>query len=214
MRNEVGDVELLCLLREGSAKGYELLIRRYDRLLFRTARAILVDDAEAQDAVQETYLRAFTRLSSFRGDASLRTWLSRVVINQALERRRKAGRVIFWDEDVHMDHSDMASSIADSLAAQSSKSPENEAARKELCMQLKRAIDLLPPIYRYVFILRAVQELNVKQTSVALAISADVVKTRYLRARGMLRTSIRNSDRTSSASGSHCDILTGWRGEP
>ncbi|MET0544451.1 MAG: RNA polymerase sigma factor, partial [Variovorax sp.] len=157
-----------------------------NRLLFRAARGIVGDDAEAQDAVQETYLRAFLALDAFRGESTLATWLVRIAINQALGQQRKLGRLVYWDEDPGVEESDMsAKNPADSTQQ---NTPEDEAARNELRHRLEQAIDLLPPIYRCVFLLRAVQGLSVEDTAASLQVSQDVVKTRYLRARGLLRT--------------------------
>jgi len=184
------DAELLALLRQGSTAAYESLIRRYNRLLFRAARGIAADDAEAQDAVQEAWLRAFTALDSFRGQSALATWLVRIAINEALQQQRRLGRLVLWDEDVPLEESEMPSTSADPFATATSESPEQSAARQQVRLQLESAIDLLPPIYRCVFILRAVQDLSVEETAEALRVSAEVVRTRYLRARGMLRASL------------------------
>ena len=173
-----GEPELLARLRAGQADAFAQLMRRYNRLLFRAARGILADDAEAQDAVQEGYLSAFLALDAFRGDASLGTWLTRIVINQALGRQRKLGKVVFLDEGL-LFHEESA--MADD------HTPEATASRNELRQRLEAAIDLLPPIYRCVFILRAVADLSVEDTAASLSVSQDVVKTRYLRARAMLR---------------------------
>ena len=171
--------ELLARLRAGQADAFAQLMRRYNRLLFRAARGILDDDAEAQDAVQEGYLSAFLALDDFRGDASLGTWLTRIVINQALGRQRKLGKVVFLDEGLLLHE--------ESAMADDHHAPEATASRNELRRRLEAAIDLLPPIYRCVFILRAVADLSVEDTAASLRVSQDVVKTRYLRARAMLR---------------------------
>ncbi|RYY82129.1 MAG: RNA polymerase sigma factor, partial [Comamonadaceae bacterium] len=189
-REMAGDAELLVALRQGQAGAYERLMRRYNRLLFRTARGIVHDDAEAQDAVQEAYLRAFTALDTFRGQSTLATWLVRIVINQALQQQRRLGRLVRWDEHLPMEDSDMPAQPADPLDAACPEDPEQAAARQQVRRQLEAAIDVLPPIYRCVFMLRAVQELSVEETADALRLSADVVKTRYLRARGMLRSTL------------------------
>ena len=94
MEVERAEAELLELLRQGQSTGYELLMRRYNRLLFRAARGIVLDDAEAEGAVQEAYLRAFASLHAFREDCALGTWLVRIVIDQALRQQRKLGRVL------------------------------------------------------------------------------------------------------------------------
>jgi RNA polymerase sigma-70 factor (ECF subfamily) len=186
------DAGLLVLLRQGQASAYEQLMRRYNRLLFRAARGIVGDDAEAQDAVQETYLRAFLALDRFRGESSLATWLVRIAINQALTQQRKLGRLVLWDEDGAGEESDMPPK--GSAQATQPSTPEDEAARNELRRRLEAAIDLLPPIYRCVFILRAVQGLSVEDTADSLQVSTDVVKTRFLRARGLLRTRLGADD--------------------
>jgi RNA polymerase sigma-70 factor (ECF subfamily) len=175
---------LLAALRQGQAKAFEQLMRRYNRLLFRSARGIVRDDAEAQDAVQETYLRAFLALAGFRGDASLGTWLTRIVINQALSQQRKLGRVVLWNEDFSAGESEMP---MDPTASTEVPTPEDEVARLQVRRRLQEALDLLPPIYRSVFMLRAVEGLGVEDTALALEVSQDVVKTRFLRARAMLR---------------------------
>jgi RNA polymerase sigma-70 factor (ECF subfamily) len=184
---EGDDASLLALLRQGQVQAYALLMRRYNRLLFRAARGIVPDDAEAQDAVQETWLRAFTALHGFRGDASLATWLVRIVINQALQQQRKLGRLVLWDADAPTEDSEMPSTPAGTSHADLQESAEAAAARQQLRRRLQDAIDVLPPIYRCVFILRAVEDLSVEETADALQVSEDVVKTRYLRARALLR---------------------------
>jgi RNA polymerase sigma-70 factor, ECF subfamily len=208
-RVPAGDEErlLLAALRQGQAQAFEQLMRRYNRLLFRAARGILHDDAEAQDAVQETWLRAFQGLASFRGDASLATWLTRIAIHQALDQQRKLGRIVLWDTDPAQED-EMPRNLSD-LAAQP-PSPEQELARQEVRRRIEQAIDLLPPIYRAVFILRAVHGLSVEDTALALQVSADVVKTRYLRARAMLRDELDFDPETEAAwlhdfAGTRCD---------
>ncbi|HYD76598.1 RNA polymerase sigma factor [Ramlibacter sp.] len=178
------DSGLLAELRQGQARAFEQLMRRYNRRLFRAARGIVRDDAEAQDAVQEGYLHAFQSLHSFRGDSSIGTWLTRIVINQALTQQRRYGRIVLWSEDAdeegEMPHQQ----------DQPARSAEEEFARRELRERLQQAVDLLPPIYRSVFILRSVEGMSVEETAQALRVSNDVVKTRLLRARAMLRDTL------------------------
>jgi RNA polymerase sigma-70 factor, ECF subfamily len=183
-----GADELHAAMRHPEARGFENLMRRYNRQLFRAARGIVGNDAEAQDVVQETWLRAFTGLETFRGDASVPTWLTRIAINQALTQQRKLGRLVLWDSDAATEESEMPShhDPRDRIAA----SPEDELARTQLRRQLVEAVDTLPPIYRSVFMLRAVEGLGVDDTASALQVSADVVKTRFLRARAMLRAAL------------------------
>jgi RNA polymerase sigma-70 factor, ECF subfamily len=201
------DLRLLAGLRQGQARAFEQLMRRYNRLLYRAARGILHDDAEAQDVVQETWLRAFQGLASFRGDASLATWLTRIAIHQALDQHRKLGRMVLWDGDPAQED-EMPRNPSDLALAP--PSPEQELARQQVRRRIEQAIDLLPPIYRAVFILRAVQGLAVEDTALALQVSADVVKTRYLRARAQLREELDFDPETEAAylhdfAGARCD---------
>jgi RNA polymerase sigma-70 factor (ECF subfamily) len=180
--------ELLAALRQRDARAFARLMQRHNRRLFRAARGIVADDAEAQDVVQETWLRAFTGLESFRGESTLATWLTRIAIHQALAQQRKLRRLVLWDRDASMEDSDMPSDPTP--PDPSAPSPEQEAARAELRGQLSAAVDALPPIYRSVFMLRAVEGLSVEETAAALQVSEDVVKTRFLRARAMLRAAL------------------------
>ena len=179
------DSALLAGLRQGQARAFEQMMRRYNRLLYRAARGIVHDDAEAQDAVQEAWLKAFTGLQAFRGDAALGTWLTRIVINQALVQQRRLGRLVLWNEDAASGESEMHK---DPPGGGTTESPEDLVARLEVRRQLQEAIDLLPPMYRSVFILRAVHGLSVEDTAQGLEVSAEVVRTRFLRARTQLRT--------------------------
>lgn len=204
--------ELLAALRQRDAGAFERLMRRYNRLLFRAARGIVGDDAEAQDVVQETYLRAFSGLDAFRGEASLGTWLTRIAINQALGQQRKLGRLVLWDQEASMEDSDMP--FQTGAETERAASPEEEASRGELRRQLTQAIDGLPPIYRSVFMLRAVEGLDVEHTAAALSVSGDVVKTRFLRARAMLRAALQTDPVPIAPSvhgfdGQRCDGMVG-----
>lgn len=183
-----GDAELVARAARGEALAFETLMRRHNRLLFRSARGVVGDDAEAQDVVQETYLRAFSRLASFRGECALGTWLARIAINVALDVQRKRGRSVAID-----DTRDPATQPAleqmmavDTPAA----APDTQVETRQMRALLQRAIDSLPPIYRSVFILRAVQEMSVDEAAACLQVSESVVKTRYLRARSMLRDAL------------------------
>ena len=176
---------LLRQARAGHAPALERLMRRHNRVLFRTARAILRDDAEAEDVVQDTYLRAFPALAAFRGDSSLGTWLTRIAANEALMRRRRRlreARVIALEGDgaeAAMDH------VADQGIG-----PEAAALGGEMRALIEKRIDALPDLYREVFVLRAVEELSVAEAAAALGVSEAVVRTRFFRARAMLRSAL------------------------
>lgn len=182
----LGDAELLQRIREGDARAAETLMRRHNRTLYRTARAILRDDAEAEDAVQDAYLQAFRHIGGFRGESSVSTWLVRIAANEALMRRRRnlrQAQVI----PIDMQAGDSAmEQIADDNAA----GPERKACNAELRRLLESRIDALPDLYREVFMLRAVEELTVGETSAALDLPAATVRTRFFRARALLRGSL------------------------
>lgn len=182
------DAALADLAREGHAAAFELIMRRHNRLLFRAVRGVLDSDADAQDAVQEAWLNAFQRLATFRGEARLATWLTRIALNVALDLRRR--RRIAATEPLDDHESPSADEPLMPFSIPEHEGPESAAQRAEMRILLERAVDRLPPMYRSVFILRAVQEMSVEDTARALDVSADVVKTRFLRARAMLRDAI------------------------
>ena len=205
------DVQLALSAAAGNATAFETIVRRHNRLLFRTARGIVADDAEAQDVVQETYLRAFTNLHAFRGDSALGTWLARIAINVALTTQRKKGRLVQLDV---RGGEDDAPELEDAMPAQTTDSdaPDATAHRHEIRELLQAAIGELPPIYRSVFMLRAVEELSVQETAFCLGVSEDVVKTRFLRARAMLRERLALRVEASAAetfafAGERCDAV-------
>ena len=205
------DVQLALSAAAGNATAFETIVRRHNRLLFRTARGIVADDAEAQDVVQETYLRAFTNLHAFRGDSALGTWLARIAINVALTTQRKKGRLVQLDV---RGGEDDAPELEDAMPAQTTDSdaPDAAAHRHEIRELLQAAIGELPPIYRSVFMLRAVEELSVQETAFCLGVSEDVVKTRFLRARAMLRERLALRVEASAAetfafAGERCDAV-------
>ena len=203
------DADLAVSACAGSGEAFESIVRRHNRLLFRTARGIVSDDADAQDVVQETYLRAFTSLQTFRGESALGTWLARIAINVALTLQRKKGRVVHLhetEEDVENESQEEPMYPYTST----SETPDATAERGEIRKLLQDSIEKLPVIYRSVFILRAVEDLNVEETAFCLSVRADVVKTRFLRARSMLRERLAdqvelNAANTFCFAGRQCD---------
>jgi RNA polymerase sigma-70 factor (ECF subfamily) len=179
------DATLVGCVKRGDTAAFAVLMRRYNRRLYRTARAILKDDAAAEDAVQEGYLAAFHHLAEFRGDAQLSTWLTRIVVNQALQALRRLRReqvVVLFDESP--EERDETQFIADSLAP---VLPEKTMLRDELRRLIERKIDELPDGYRTVFMLREVEDLTVEETAVALGIPEPTVRSRLFRAKARLR---------------------------
>ncbi|HEY0885857.1 MAG TPA: RNA polymerase sigma factor [Ramlibacter sp.] len=205
------DRQLALSAASGNALAFETIVRRHNRLLFRTARGVVADDAEAQDVVQETYLRAFTNLHAFRGDSALGTWLARIAINVALSAQRTKGRLVQLEAG---DDDGDAPEPEDAMPAQTTDddAPDAAAHRLEIRALLQASIAELPPIYRTVFMLRAVEELSVAEAAFCLGVSEDVVKTRFLRARAMLRERLAVRVESSAAetfafAGERCDAV-------
>ena len=183
------DLELVARSSSGDASAFEAIMRRYNRLLFRTARSVVADDAEAQDVVQETYLHAFSHLQAYRGEAALGTWLTRMAINAAIDSQRKKGRLVRLDDTQDLGAEPSPEHMM-SFSVPARQSPDHVAERSQLRDLLQLAINRLPPIYRSVFMLRAVEEMSVDETAHCLGVSDAVVRTRYLRARSMLRDTL------------------------
>jgi RNA polymerase sigma-70 factor (ECF subfamily) len=185
---QASDRELAARAAHGDTPAFECIMRRHNRLLFRTARSILKSDEETEDALQESYLRAWRAMASFRDDAQLSTWLVRIVINEALGRlRRRGAQVIPLDGAAAADaDEETESTVADDPDEQ----PERLAMREELRQLMERRIDRLPDAYRTVFMLRAVEEMSVAETAAALALPEATVRTRFFRARSLLRESL------------------------
>ena len=202
----LAEPDLLERARAGDTVALELLMRRHNRVLYRTARAILRDDAEAEDVVQETYLRAFRGIEAFRGDSAVSTWLVRIAANEALMRRRRRTRQaeVFPIDD---NGAHLMESIADTAAG-----PEASALGAEVRALLERRIDALPDLYREVFVMRAVEEMSVEETSAALGLPEATVRTRFFRARALLRGSLEREideglGNAFSFAGERCDRI-------
>lgn len=164
----------------GDASAFEPIMRRHNQRLFRLTRAILGDDAEAEDATQQTYLSAFTHLATFQGDASFATWLTRIARNEALTRLRKRKRLA--ETPIESDEVPMPGTRP--------RSPEEGAALAQLTGVIERAIDALPERYRVVFVMREVEGLGTQETAECLEVTEEVVKVRLHRARRQLREAL------------------------
>jgi RNA polymerase sigma-70 factor, ECF subfamily len=182
VNGSAGDTELLALMRAGQSSAYVHLMRRHNQRFFRLARGILHDDAEAEEAVQEGYLRAFTHLDGFKGEASLATWLARIVVNEALARLRRRRPTI----DIE-DAGALLLTEAEVSAARTEPSPEQALARREIRRAIEAAVDALPAPFRAVFMLRAIEQLSIADTAAYLDIPEETVKTRFHRANRLLR---------------------------
>ncbi len=183
------DPELAQRISTGDKHAFELLMRRHNQILYRTARSILKDDAEAEDAAQEAWLLAYRAIGNFRGDAKLSTWLVRIVVNEAISRNRKRGRgaeVIQLGGEPQEDKEAAEGNVNQTLPEQ----PEHAARRAQTRRLLEAKIDELPDAFRTVFVLRALEELSVEETAAALSVPEATVRSRFFRARGLLREAL------------------------
>jgi len=178
------DADLVRLSVAGNDAAFAQIMRRFNRLMFRTARAILKNDDDAQDAVQEAYLRAWRALATFRADAKLSTWLVRIVVNEALGRLRKGGAQVV---PLHVALDADGETLEMPMQANPDEQPEHEVMRAQVRQQIEARIDALPDSFRTVFMLRAVEELSVEEVALALGIPEATVRSRFFRARGILR---------------------------
>jgi len=202
------DLELVARVRAGDRQAMEPLMRRHNRSLYRTARAILRDDTEAEDAVQDAYVQAFRNLEAFRGESAFSTWIVRIAANEALMRRRRNVR---RSEVIPINHEN-GELLMDEIAQDDSAGPEQQASGAQLRRLLEKRIDALPDLYRAVFVMRAVEEMSVEETAAALDLPPATVRTRFFRARALMRNSIEHEvDKallgTFSFDGERCDRI-------
>ena len=163
------------------------IIQANNRRLYRVARSIVRDDGEAEDVLQEAYLRAFSALAEFRGDSSLATWLTRIVLNEALQRRRRRiERPVQRTEPER----EQAHVIAFPLSGQHPVDPERAMSQREICRLLEHAIDELPDEFRTVLVARAIEDMSIEETADLLGLRPETVKTRLHRARRLLKSAL------------------------
>lgn len=180
------DVSIAHRVAGGDHAAFERLMRRYNRRLYRLARAILKDPAEADDVLQDVYLSAYQSLRQFRGDAALSTWLSRLVLNECSGRLRRTNR----RRNIIPMVSSTNSPEVDTVAAKDSDLPDQAIGRAQLRDLLEHKLDELPEPFRLVFVMRSVEELSVQETAQTLDIPEDTVRSRHFRARSLLREAL------------------------
>jgi RNA polymerase sigma-70 factor, ECF subfamily len=205
------DAELAKCVSGGSEPAFRMLMRRHNQALFRTARSILRDDAEAEDALQDAYMAAYRAIGAFRGEAKLATWLTRIVVNESLARLRKSRRgaqVIPIDGDA-----DAALAIAEIRMSEESPNPtERDAIGAQSRKLIEAKIDELPDVFRTVFVMRAVEDMTIEEIAQSLDIPEPTVRTRFFRARGLMREALAREADLAVASafsfaGERCDRI-------
>ena len=180
-REALSDGEVVARVRAGDLDIFEILMRRYNQRLYRIAWSVLRNDAQAEDVVQETWVRAFTHLDQFAERALFSTWLTRIALHEAWSRARRGRRFVGMEPGAQGETTVMSDPISEE------GDPESRAAQRETGRALEVAIGGLPERYRLVFMLREVEELSTAETAESLALSEEAVKTRLHRARGLLR---------------------------
>jgi RNA polymerase sigma-70 factor (ECF subfamily) len=207
----IDDAELARRIAGHDEAAFEVLMRRNNGALYRVARAILKNDADAEDVLQEAYLSAYRHMAEFRADAKLSTWLTRIVVNQALARRRSQHRsqAVVPFSQMHADER-VAEEPVD--LDDPANSPEHINTRAEIRSLLERKIGELPVAFRTVFMLREVDELSGAEAAECLSISEATVRSRLFRARGLLRESLSRELDMAKADifqfgGEHCDRI-------
>jgi RNA polymerase sigma-70 factor (ECF subfamily) len=182
-----GDAELVRRARARDEAAIRAIMQANNRRLYRIARGILRNDGEAEDVVQETYVRAFTHLESFRGDSSLATWLARIAMNEALGRLRRQRPSV---ELSTLPPGALEAQIIQFPLSAASEDPEKTMAQREIQHVVEHAIDDLPEAFRIVFVTRVIEGMNVEETAELLGLKPETVKTRLHRARTMLRDNV------------------------
>jgi RNA polymerase sigma-70 factor, ECF subfamily len=189
---EITDEEIVDRVVRGESELFEVLVRRHNQRLYRATRAILKDISESEDVMQEAYVRAFTHLDQFAGEAKFSTWLTKIAVYEALARLRRRK---------HMEN------IPDEIRG--NVDVEDTAYRQELRSMLEAAIDVLPPLYRAVFVLREIEEMSGAEAAECLGITEETAKTRLHRARRMLRDELKTAVGAAFSYGAeHCDRIT------
>ncbi|HEY2975858.1 MAG TPA: RNA polymerase sigma factor [Pyrinomonadaceae bacterium] len=201
---EISDDEAIGQVRRGEIARFEVLMRRYNQRLYRIARAIVGNDSEAEDVVQEAYFRAYTHLDQFAGRAKFSTWLTKIAVNEALHRLRRSKRFDEIDSDPEFDEGSLE------VFVDSGRNPEQKTSDQELRTLLEAAVDSLPENYKSVFMLRQIEGLNTTETAECLSITEENVKGRLFRARALLRQKLGETigtavTQTFPFAGSRCD---------
>ncbi|WP_298015611.1 RNA polymerase sigma factor [uncultured Castellaniella sp.] len=208
------DLSLIAWCRAGKLQAFDLLMRRHNQQLYRAARSILHDEAEAEDAVQEAWWKAYQHLADFRADAQPATWLTRITVNEALMRRRRNKT-----REAHIQSAYQVSTEQDSMFAPGSDLPASDASRPdqsawraEMRHRIEERIDALPDIYRTVFMLRGVEEMSAAEVAQVLGMPEATVRVRFMRARRLLQEGLKQDfdphiGQAFSFAGERCDRI-------
>ena len=192
------DLELAEQARAGDASAFRTIMQRNNGRLYRVARSVLKNDSDAEEVVQDAYLKAYAKLEDFRGEAALSTWLTRIVLNEALMRQRQGRRTAEIKKTFEQET--QSAQIVRFPGMAQGLDPEKEAASRQVRGLIERAVDALSVDFRVVFVMRCVEEMSVKETAAQLVIPEATVKTRLHRARLALRRAL-DEELSSSLTG-------------
>lgn len=206
------DVRLVEGARNGEAAAFRAIMTRHNRRLYRVARGVLGDDTEAEDVVQEAYVKGFQNLQAFRGDSTLATWLTRIALNEALSRRRRRRPMVDLN-DLDSFNEQREARVLMFPGAGAESNPETETSRAQVRRLLEQAVDGLPEAFRVVFVLRDIEQMTIEETASQLEIRPETVKTRLHRARRLLREALRAKlgsvlDDAYAFDGARCERMT------
>ena len=178
------EADLVAKAKAGDADAFTDLINQYERRVFRMAKQITQNDEDAEDVLQETFLKAYSHLDGFQGNSKFYTWLVRIAVNEALMklRKRRSDKTVPLDEPI-----DTGEDVVAREVAVWEDNPEQRYSREEMADILNEAVQSLKPAYRTVFVLRDIEEMSIEETAEALGLSISAVKSRLLRARLQLR---------------------------
>lgn len=185
---DLDDASLVERTQQRDGAAFWLIMKRHNQRLYRVAHSVLGDNAEAEDVVEEAYLRAFAHLRDFRGEARLSTWLTRIVLNEALMRRRRRRMVESSMEALH----DAADASILTPGSARAVNPEAATALAEIRRLLEAAVDGLPESFRIVFVMRDIEEMSIEETALHLGLRPQTVSTRLHRARRLLREALQD----------------------
>jgi RNA polymerase sigma-70 factor (ECF subfamily) len=184
-QDPLNDEEVVARVLAGETSMFEIVMRRYNQRLYRVARSILRNDGEAEDVMQDAYVRAYEHLDQFAGKAKFSTWLTRIAVHEALARQRRGNRYQELEPMSEGDGGDPMDGFASTAL-----NPEEHASNAQLRSLLEEAVEKLPDAYRTVFMLRDVEEMSTTDTANVLEITEENVKVRLHRARSLLRKSL------------------------
>ena len=207
------DATLVALARAGRREAFRQVMQRCNRRLVRVARGVVHNDSEAEDVVQAAYVSAFEHLGAFRGEASLATWLTRIVLNEANGRLRARKPTVEFDTVESLQQEGGRVIAFPTSSRFGSEDPAARAARSEIRRMIERAVDELPEPFRLVFVMREIEECSVEDTATSLGLKPETVKTRLHRARRMLRAALHDTLATTMTDafpflGVRCDRMT------